>query len=76
VTTFIVELTGPRTARIEADELTTRQDGSLWALVATKPKPAPLEPIAIFARGTWATVMAEGAAVEVTGEVLARPVAM
>ncbi len=59
MTTYLVE--GVRTIRVEADEVTTRQDGSLWVLVATAPKPAALQTVLVLARGEWHSVVVEGA---------------
>jgi hypothetical protein len=61
MTTFTIALADGRTAQVEADEVTTRQDGSLWLLKATAPKPAALVPVAIFAARTWSSCMQEGA---------------
>jgi hypothetical protein len=66
MTTYLV--TGVRTIRLEADDCTTRQDGSLWLLRALRPKPAALEPVLILARGQWESVMVEGANILFIGE--------
>jgi hypothetical protein len=57
-TTYLVE--GVRTIRVEGDDISTRQDGSLWILVATAPKPAALTPVLILAKGEWHSVLIEG----------------
>jgi hypothetical protein len=57
MTTYTIELASDRgVIDIEADEVTTRQDGSLWLLVATSPPPAKLVPVLILARGVWLQV--------------------
>lgn len=40
VTPWTIKLTDGRTAQVEALEITTRQDGSLWVLAATAPNPS------------------------------------
>lgn len=72
MSTYLIE--GARTIRIEGDEATTRQDGSLWILVANAPKPAPMVPVLILARGQWSTVIVEGVAnIRLMGEPPAPP---
>ena len=53
MTTYALTLADGRTTTIDADELTTRQDGSLWLLRAAAPPPDKLVPVAVFARGDW-----------------------
>lgn len=48
---------------MEADEITTRQDGSLWLLRSAAPPPAKLVPVAVFAARTWVSCIPEGARV-------------
>jgi hypothetical protein len=57
MTTYIIE--GARTIRVEADDISTRADGSLWLLRATRPRPAAMEPVLILARGQWSAVHVE-----------------
>lgn len=63
MTTFTVQLSDSRTCQITADDLTSRNDGSLWFLRAAAPPPDKLAVVAILARGEWRTVLAEGAPV-------------
>jgi hypothetical protein len=67
MTTYVVTLADARTCQVEADEVTSRADGSLWFLRAP-PKPQPLVPTVIFAARTWTTVLADGAQVVFIGE--------
>jgi len=60
VNTYLIA--GRRTIRVEADECTTRTDGSLWFLVATAPRPAALVPVLILAKNEWHSVLVEGVA--------------
>jgi hypothetical protein len=71
VNTYLIA--GRRTIRVEGDDITTRQDGSLWVLVATAPKPAPLTPALILAKGQWESVLVEGANVLFVGDPPATP---
>jgi hypothetical protein len=64
--TYLIE--GARTIRIEGDEVTTRQDGSLWVLVAKAPKPAPLVAVLVLARGQWHSVLVEGSNILFAGD--------
>lgn len=68
MTTYTVQLTDGRTAQVEADEITTRQDGSLWLLRATAPKPAALVPVMVLAARTWSSCIPADAAIVITGE--------
>jgi hypothetical protein len=52
MTTWTI-VTAGGTVEVAADEITTRQDGSLWALAALDPKPAPMRVVLILARGHW-----------------------
>jgi hypothetical protein len=52
-----------RTTTIEADEITTRADGSLWLLRAVAPPPAKLVPVAILAANEWVSCCAADAAI-------------
>jgi len=61
VTTYVVSLSDGRTAQVVVDDLTTRQDGSLWLLRAAAPPPAKLVTCAVFARGVWQTCSPEDA---------------
>jgi len=60
VTGWTVVLADGSTATVDADDLTTRADGSLWLLAALNPKPAPLVPVLILARGRWHAVYRAG----------------
>jgi hypothetical protein len=71
LTTYLVA--GRRTIRLEADDCTTRTDGSLWFLRATRPKPAALTPCLILARGQWDSVVVEGSNILFLGEPPATP---
>jgi hypothetical protein len=51
--TWSIVLADAATAVLDADEVTTRADGSLWLLAALDPKPAPLRVVLILARGQW-----------------------
>jgi hypothetical protein len=42
-----------RTIHIDADEITTRPDGSLWLLRCDAPPPDKLATVLILARGQW-----------------------
>jgi hypothetical protein len=66
MTTYLIA--GRRTIRVDGDDLTVRQSGDLWILRATSPKPAPLTPVLILARGEWTSVMVEGANVLFTDQ--------
>lgn len=63
MTTFTIALSDGRTAEVQADEPTTRADGSLWLLKAVAKPPAAMAPVAIFARGLWQTCYPQGAAI-------------
>jgi hypothetical protein len=54
MTAWTITLFDGRTAQIEAHEITTRPDGSLWALRSVAP-PDKLAPVAIFARDMWSS---------------------
>lgn len=55
MTAWTITLSDGGTYTVEADELTTRSDGSLWALRADL-KPRALAPVLILARGQWRAV--------------------
>jgi hypothetical protein len=59
VSVFVIELADGRIVRIEASEVTTRTDGSLWLLRAENPKPHPLVPVLVLACGTWSSCSPE-----------------
>ena len=63
MTAWLITAADGATATIEAAEPTTRTDGSLWLLREVAPKPAPLVPVVIFARGQWISVVAADAEV-------------
>jgi len=44
-----------RTTQLDADEITTRNDGSLWLLRSVAPPPAKLVPVAILGRDLWSS---------------------
>jgi hypothetical protein len=51
----VVTLFDGRSGQIEADEITTRQDGSLWVLRSVAPPPDKLAVVAIFSRDVWSS---------------------
>ena len=53
MTDWTITLADGSTTAVAADEVTTRQDGSLWLLAALNPRPAPLTPVLVLARGKW-----------------------
>jgi hypothetical protein len=53
MTIWTVTLFDGRTAQISADEITTRNDGSLWLLRSVAPPPAKLVPVAVLAGNEW-----------------------
>ena len=53
MTIWTVTLFDGRTAQISADEITTRNDGSLWLLRSVAPPPAKLVPVAVLAANEW-----------------------
>jgi hypothetical protein len=63
VTVFVISLADGRTGQVEADEITTRQDGSLWLLRAVAKPPAKLEPVAAFAAKSWTSCIPQETAV-------------
>jgi hypothetical protein len=67
MTTFTITLSDGRTAAVDGDDITSRSDGSLWILRAP-PKPLPMTPVLILARGQRTSVSVEGAQVLFTGE--------
>jgi hypothetical protein len=56
VTTWSIHLASDRTAVVEADEVSTRQDGSAWFLRAEKPPPNKLSVVLVIARGEWRAI--------------------
>jgi hypothetical protein len=56
MTDWTVHLTGGVTITVAADEITTRQDGSLWLLAALDSPPAKLSTVLVLARGQWLAV--------------------
>ena len=65
---WTITLADGRTAQVEGDEPTTRQDGSLWLLKAVAPKPAALVAVAIFAARTWVSCWPDSAQILWTAE--------
>jgi hypothetical protein len=55
MTTWTVVLFDGRTTQLDADEITTRADGSLWALRSAAPPPDKLAVVAIFSRDVWSS---------------------
>jgi hypothetical protein len=51
MTTYSITAADGCTATIDADELSTRQDGSAWFLIAVDRPPAKLQVLLILARG-------------------------
>jgi hypothetical protein len=60
---FAVTLVDGQTCDVEADEATTRADGSAWFLQALRPPPAALEAVVGFARGQWLRAVRDDASV-------------
>jgi hypothetical protein len=54
--TWTIALHDGRTVQVEADEITTRNDGSLRLLRAAAPPPDKLAVVLVLARGQWLTV--------------------
>jgi hypothetical protein len=69
MTRWTVHLTNGQQVEAQADDLTTRQDGSPWLLRVVAPKPAALAPLLILARGQWTHVCADDAPVTWLGAV-------
>jgi hypothetical protein len=62
VTAWTVALSeNGNTITADADEITTRTDGSLWLLAAAAPPPDKLRPVVVLARGRWIAVYPAGA---------------
>jgi hypothetical protein len=55
MTAWTITLFDGRTTQIDADEITTRPDGSLWLLRSVAPPPDKLAPVAIFCRDVWSS---------------------
>jgi hypothetical protein len=55
MTAWTVVLFDGRTATIDADEITTRPDCSLWLLRQAGPPPEKLEVVAVLAASLWAS---------------------
>ena len=53
MTTWTVTLADDQTIQVEADEITTRNDGSLWLLRSAKPPPDKLAVVLVLAAGEW-----------------------
>ncbi|MFZ0717775.1 hypothetical protein [Mycobacterium sp.] len=68
MTQFTITLSDGRTVAVQADEITTRTDGSVWLLAAIAPKPQPLTPVLILAARQWTSVSVEDASILYTGE--------
>jgi hypothetical protein len=68
MTTYLIQLSDGRAATIEADEVTTLADGSLWLMRSVAPKPSPPKTIAIIAARQWTSCTAADAHVLITGE--------
>ena len=63
MTLWTVTLFDGRTAQISADEITTRQDGSLWLLRSAAPPPDKLAVVAVFSRDLWSSCVPADAAI-------------
>jgi hypothetical protein len=61
MTIYTITLFDGRTTQISADEITTRNDGSLWLLRQATPPPDKLVPVAIFAHDLWSSCYPVGA---------------
>lgn len=59
MTTWTITCSDGRTVQVEADELTTRNDGSLWALRSAAPPPDKLRPVLVLAGGAWTMAQPE-----------------
>jgi hypothetical protein len=60
MTTYLIE--GARSIRIEADEISSRADGSLWVLRAVetaRPAERKLATVLVLAKGQWTAVHCE-----------------
>ena len=55
MTIWTIHLFDGRTTQLEAVEVTTRNDGSLWLLRSVAPPPAKLVPVAILGRDLWSS---------------------
>jgi hypothetical protein len=53
MTDWTVVLADGTTTTVAADEMTTRQDGSLWLLAELDPPLTKLTPVLVLARGRW-----------------------
>lgn len=63
MTTWTIQLHDGRTAQVQADEITTRQDGALFVMKAVAKPPAALVVVAAFARGVWQSCWPDSTAV-------------
>jgi hypothetical protein len=52
----MIDLPDGGTLAVDADEITTRVDGSLWLLVADAPPPDKLRPVLVLAAGRWRSI--------------------
>ena len=55
MTIWTVTLFDGRTTALEADEITTRADGSVWLLRSVAPPPDKLAVVAMFSRDIWSS---------------------
>jgi hypothetical protein len=55
MTAWTIHLFDGRITQLEADEVTTRADGSLWLLRSAAPPPDKLAVLAIFSHDLWSS---------------------
>jgi hypothetical protein len=63
MTAWTITLFDGRSTQLDADEVTTRADGSLWVLRSAAPPPDKLAVVAVFSRDVWSSCVPADAAI-------------